>query len=119
VSAKKQEMNKQFDDIKTKLLERKKELEEMLTTLAQDKITDDQVQDLGDQVSSATLETLRNSLETTEIEEYNRLLGALDALNKGTYGICIDCEQPIAEKRLSVYPNASRCLACQEASEGR
>ncbi len=115
----KKETNKQWAEVKEKLLERRKELEELLLTLAREKITDNQVQDSADQVSSATLETLRNSLETAELEEYNRLLRALEAIDKGTYGVCIDCGQPIAEKRLKVYPDATRCLACQEASEGR
>ncbi len=37
----------------------------------------------------------------------------------GTYGICIDCCQPISEKRLKSYPNATRCLSCQEVVEER
>lgn len=106
-----------MDEVKQKLLARKRELEEILNILANEKLTDDQVQDLGDQVSSATSETLRNSLQNAEIEEYNRVLQALEALDQGSYGTCVDCGEPISEKRLQVYPDATRCIRCQEALE--
>ncbi len=38
-------------------------------------------------------------------------------IESGTYGVCAECGQPISEKRLSVYPNTTRCLPCQEAYE--
>ena len=103
--------------IKKKLLDRKKELEEALKALSSEKIDDAPGQDLGDQVSSATSQVLRQSLSDAELAEYNRVLQALKAIDDGSYGICIDCAQPISEKRLNVYPYALRCIACQEAFE--
>ena len=45
---------------------------------------------------------------------------ALEMIDNGTYGICTECGNPISEKRLMLFPNATRCLACQEAlEEGR
>lgn len=112
------ERKKYLDEVKEKLLARKAELEEILISLSKEKISDDQVQDLGDQALSSTMEAIRGSYQNTEHEEYNMILKALKAIDEGTYGICIDCNQPISEKRLKYYPNASRCLACQEAAEG-
>lgn len=109
--------DKNLQKVKNELLQRKKELQEMLTTLANEKITDDQVQDSADQVSTSTAETLRNSLESAELLEFNRVLSALQAVEEGTYGICSDCGEAISEKRLKVYPDAVRCIACQEALE--
>ena len=108
-----------LEHVKANLIKRKLELEEQLRTLATEKITDDQVQDPGDQAMSATMETLRNSLQDSELEEYNRIMRALEKIADGTYGICIDCGGDISEKRLQSYPNAARCLACQEAYEDR
>ncbi|MGC2310491.1 MAG: TraR/DksA C4-type zinc finger protein [Candidatus Babeliaceae bacterium] len=105
--------------IKKQLLERKRELEVDMDRLSREKVTDDQVQDPGDQATSATLEELNISLANNERTEYDMLLKALDMLEKGTYGICTECGQPISEKRLQLYPNATRCLACQEALEER
>jgi DnaK suppressor protein len=108
----------ELEKVKNQLLARKKELEEQLSELATQKVSDDQVQDAGDQALSSVMETLRNSLQDAEYQEYVRIIQALQALAKGTYGICVDCGASISEKRLKYYPNASRCIACQEASEG-
>ena len=107
-------------DIKKQLLTRKAELEVELSDLGADRLESDQVQDLGDQALSSTMETLRNSLHDTRIGEYQRVNKALEMIEDGTYGKCVDCGNPISEKRLKLFPNAARCLACQEAfEEGR
>lgn len=100
------------------LLKRRAELEGMLKLLAAEETSDGQVQDLGDQALSSSMESLRQSLQNTEREEYNMILRALDAVQDGSYGICLDCGNEISEKRLKYYPNAIRCLACQETVEG-
>jgi RNA polymerase-binding transcription factor DksA len=38
-------------------------------------------------------------------------------MRAGTYGECRDCGEPIALARLSAYPTAMRCLACQQRHE--
>ena len=42
---------------------------------------------------------------------------AIAALDNGEYGICEDCEEPIAARRLDVMPWASVCVKCQEARD--
>ncbi len=108
-----------IDAIKKELIERRNEIEEQLQHLSEEKVSDDQVKDPGDQALSTTMETLRNSLQDTELLEYNRIVQALEKLEAGTYGICIDCGEDISEKRLTFYPNAARCIACQESFEER
>lgn len=101
------------------LIKRRREIEEQLQHLSIEKVTDDQVQDPGDQALSATMEILRSSLQDTELMEYNRIVQALDKIKAGTYGICADCGGDISEKRLQLYPNAARCISCQEIFEER
>lgn len=105
--------------IRKQLLERKAQLEEELKRLVKEKVSDDQVQDPGDQASNSVLEELNISLQHNEWAEYRRVLKALEMLDQGTYGICSECGQQIAERRLSLYPNATRCITCQEAFEER
>ena len=102
---------------KQNLLERKVELEEVLADLSSEGGEDLQGQDLGDQALSSSMEALRQSLQDTEHTEYRMILEALRSIEDGTYGICIDCDSKISEKRLKYYPNASRCIVCQEALE--
>jgi DnaK suppressor protein len=40
---------------------------------------------------------------------------ALDRLDAGDYGFCLECDEPIAEKRLNALPWARYCVACQES----
>ena len=44
---------------------------------------------------------------------------ALTAMKQGSYGICVDCEEPIASRRLQTIPWASHCIRCQERLEQR
>ena len=109
---------KRFEAIKEALLARKQELEEQIANLYVEQVPDD-TQDIGDQALSSSMETLRISLQDAELEEYNRIIKALHMIEVGTYGLCVDCGQPISEKRLNLYPNATRCLLCQEQLEER
>ncbi|UCH42706.1 MAG: TraR/DksA C4-type zinc finger protein [Dehalococcoidales bacterium] len=38
---------------------------------------------------------------------------ALEKYEKGTYGMCDSCGQPIAANRLEALPQASLCLSCK------
>ena len=40
---------------------------------------------------------------------------ALDRMEDEIYGVCLRCEELIAEKRLKAIPWASYCVSCQEA----
>lgn len=106
-----------LQEIKTKLINRKKEIEHLLADLYKEKVTDGQVQDTGDQALSSNLEEIKISLQNHERDEYQMIIRALEMIESGHYGICIECGNPISEKRLALFPNATRCLKCQEALE--
>lgn len=42
---------------------------------------------------------------------------ALAAIERGEYGACARCEEPIAFRRLKAKPESRLCVACQGASE--
>lgn len=42
---------------------------------------------------------------------------ALQRIQEGTYGICLECEDEIEEKRLAAIPYARLCIICQEAMD--
>ena len=103
--------------IKKELISRKLELEDILVDLYKEKFSDGQVQDFGDQALSSTMEALQASMQDSRLDEYKRIVMALDMIGEGTYGICIDCHHKISQKRLKSYPHATRCIVCQEAYE--
>lgn len=51
------------------------------------------------------------------VNEIRAIDEALMRIATGNYGICIDCEQPIAIERLKANPTAKRCHICQEQFE--
>jgi len=99
-----------------KLMARKQELESLLSQIYNEEAKE-QTQDVADQASSSSSEDLKISLHNNEQAEYKMVLKALDMVNDGTYGICIECEKPISEKRLAIFPTSTRCIGCQEALE--
>ena len=46
-----------------------------------------------------------------------RLRSAIDRIKGGAYGICLQCEEEIAPKRLKAIPWAELCIHCQERSD--
>ena len=42
---------------------------------------------------------------------------ALADIESGRYGTCVECDEPIAPKRLKAMPLATRCVECQARSE--
>jgi len=109
--------NTNLSMIKKQLLARKLELEQELTRLDTERVPTDIVQDPIDQAILSNIEELNISIEKNERDEYLRIVRALEMIDTGAYGICTDCGMPISEKRLQMYPNASRCIACQEVYE--
>ena len=49
-----------------------------------------------------------------DLKLIDRALADIDA---GRYGTCVECEEPIAAKRLKALPFATRCVECQARSE--
>jgi len=42
---------------------------------------------------------------------------ALERMESGLYGTCIECGGPIGEERLEVFPSATTCIRCQTLRE--
>ena len=53
----------------------------------------------------------RDALRLREIR------AALQRIDDGTFGMCINCEEEIAAKRLAAVPWAALCIVCQEVAE--
>jgi RNA polymerase-binding transcription factor DksA len=47
----------------------------------------------------------------------NRLSAALERLNEGEYGVCVECAEPIAPARLAALPEVQTCVRCQAGLE--
>jgi RNA polymerase-binding transcription factor DksA len=53
------------------------------------------------------------------VERVNRITAALDRLNDGEYGTCVECGEKIAAARLRALPEVQTCVRCQGLLERR
>jgi RNA polymerase-binding protein DksA len=51
------------------------------------------------------------------IREIRSIEAALERIKDGSYGVCIDCDNPIGFERQQAYPTAQRCFRCQTLYE--
>lgn len=52
-------------------------------------------------------------------EQIMQVQDAISRLERGEYGICDDCKQPIGKARLLAYPRATQCVDCKRAEEAQ
>jgi RNA polymerase-binding protein DksA len=77
----------------------------------------DTVLDEGDQAQASEREDMSLATRQRLADRINRLTAALARIDAGTYGLCVECGQPIESARLKAMPEAATCLACQERRE--
>ena len=51
---------------------------------------------------------------TIDIKLLREISDALLRIEQETYGVCLECEEPISVKRLEAVPWARYCVTCQE-----
>ena len=74
----------------------------------------------ADPLDRATEEESRNSklrIRGRESRLIAKIKKRLQAIDEGSYGICDDCEEPIALARLKARPVTSYCIDCKTKQE--
>lgn len=70
--------------------------------------------------SRAQVDTERElefALDAHESAELDAIAAALQRINDGVYGVCVDCGTDIPAARLHAAPETPRCIHCQEKAE--
>lgn len=52
-------------------------------------------------------------------EEIAKITAALQRMDSGDFGLCVECGEEIALGRLEAYPYANECIDCAEFDEHR
>ena len=60
---------------------------------------------------------LSMNIASSEQQMLYEIDDALKRLDNGSYGVCQQCNQPIAMSRLKAVPSASLCIECQRSKE--
>lgn len=72
-------------------------------------------------MADTATETVGREIDYTLEESDARLLAAIDEalqrLDEGTYGVCVNCGAQIAPERLEAMPWATLCIDCKRREE--
>ncbi|KAA0258508.1 TraR/DksA family transcriptional regulator [Deferribacter autotrophicus] len=104
---------------KSKLLKMRNELIDRLQKKYQEAIDlgKGEGQDSADQAYKIYNRNLMLGKVETDALKLKLVEDALKRIEKGTYGICISCEEKIDEKRLEYVPFARYCTECKTELE--
>ena len=73
--------------------------------------------DAGDQGEQLQRDEVREAEQNRDAAELADIDAALQRMDGGSYGECIDCGIDIPLARLQAQPSAARCVACQQKFE--
>lgn len=68
--------------------------------------------------SAEAADEVRMRLGAQHRTEMRELQAALQRIEDGSFGQCIDCGRDVGLARLEAHPAAARCVPCQERREG-
>ncbi len=65
-------------------------------------------------------QSIASSRNRTRTGVLSRVVAALARLDDApeSFGLCVECEEPIAPKRLELMPYVELCVDCQQAQDG-
>ena len=87
------------------------------TRSAEKETSEESTQDIADKAVSSYTREFLYSLTDGERGTLLQIDDAIGRIDDGSYGQCINCGQPMAEKRLTAVPWAPYCVDCQELAE--
>ena len=93
-------LKKRLQDLDDRLHEIESELDEPVPADSEERATEREDDEVLEELGNAGL------------KEIQMIRVALDRIAKGTYGICVSCEEPISNERLEAVPHAARCHKC-------
>lgn len=62
-------------------------------------------------------QAMAKEAQQRRILQLQRITGALQRIDKGTYGLCARCEEEIDPKRLDIDPTVVLCIRCANKRE--
>jgi DnaK suppressor protein len=109
---------KEYQEIRGNLIEMLEELSDRL-----DKITDDVkhsgeplAKDFEEQATQTENDQVLDYLGNAARNEIAQIKQAIARIDKGQYGICQCCGEPIAKERLRAVPYSTLCIKCASQS---
>ena len=110
---------KKMKTYRDRLLERRESLVSQVTAaeLSSRERDLEATQDPADMAANAYTKELLISMSANDRVLLGLIDEALARVESGDYGECVNCGEPIQEKRLNAVPWARYCLRCQDMKE--
>jgi len=70
-----------------------------------------------DEIQGKQLAEVNSQLILRISSRINSIDSALNRIEENSYGVCVDCDDLIAEKRLIFNPCCTTCISCAEERE--
>lgn len=110
------------------LLDERKRVEHALASLRDQHpgSLDEEVEEIAatsdNHLAETATATLGREIDYTLGENSEQVLADIDSalqrIDDGTYGTCVNCGREIPVQRLEAYPAASLCIDCKRSAEG-
>lgn len=105
-----------YSEIREELLEDKRRLEARLGRISANRLRDSGPLDRNstEQALELSNDEVVDQLDVSGREQLMQINSALERMEGGTYGECMECGKQIPEGRLKALPFAMRCVKCEE-----
>jgi DnaK suppressor protein len=110
---------KKVEYFKNKLLEARSQIlnSGILSNFEDLYINSDEISDEADLATSTVAQQVSFSIREKEMNKLRRIDAALERIEEGTYGFCVESGDEIELKRLETQPWAEWCLEVAEEKE--
>ena len=109
---------KRIDFYRKKLEAKREELMRLMAQNEQDAMAaDDATQNIADKAANSYTKEFLFSQSNNERFILQLVDEALKRLKNGGFGLCVQCNQEIQQKRIEAVPWARHCISCQEKQE--
>src|SRR5580692_354867 len=110
---------KRLEYYKKKLQTRREELIKTIARTEEEGRTadDDPTVDLADKAANSYTKEFLFGQTNTDRSTLALIDSALERIKNGEFGVCVNCESELQQKRLEAVPWARHCTICQEKQE--
>lgn len=91
--------------------------EELLQKIAKKENIQLESSDETDYVQNSGIKRTYEALCQRDQEALHKINIALCKIDKGVFGVCEECGDPISSKRLEAIPDCRLCISCAESEE--
>ena len=110
---------KEYEEVRSSLLSMLEELDDRLATITDDiKHSGEPLEkDFEEQAVQAENDEVMDCLGNRARTEIDKIKQAIVRIDKGQYGVCENCGEPINPERLKALPFSGLCIECARMNE--